>query len=61
MWIWVFWILCFVIIFLEKLSYCHAKNNPTEKQIDEQIQANSENSLKSVKFIITNCKDRFKL
>ena len=39
-WIWAFWILCFAIIFLYKL-FCKdmVKNNPTEKQIDAEIQA----------------------
>ena len=39
MWIWDFWILCFATIFFRSCLAVMAKNNPTEKQIDVQIQA----------------------
>ena len=38
LWIRVLWILCFVI-FLEDVMQDIAKNNPTEKQIDAEVQA----------------------
>ena len=34
-----FWILCFVIIFLEAVLQGVAKNSPTKNELDTEIQA----------------------
>ena len=44
LWIWVFWILCFVIIFLDAVLQGMAENNPTEKQINAEIQVTLKNA-----------------
>ena len=51
---------------LEAVLQGMAKNDPTKKQIDSEIQATLNHApawklAEENKFIVTNCKDRFKL
>ena len=40
LWIWVFWILRLLLFFLRRVLQGVAKNNPTKKELNAQIQAN---------------------